>query len=202
MKLSSRQQLLNEADHELKQIIESIRGNIILNEDVEHSELDRKLQRLYILAKKANQMKKTNEANKTQQSKSSDSWRNKPVTSKYALRNLPPTNEPEELKKRERLRKWEEVNQKLIDSWLDYTVRGDTTGVFSDIVVKVTGLFQADEVYDAESLKPIPSKRYPGKTMKLDEWSQLWEEKKREKRSRTGNFIKDLLDGLAWSMMP
>lgn len=147
---------------------------------------------------------------RTSKSKSSDKtellpgqeWRNKPVKSKYALKNLPPTTDPQELKRREKMKKWEEVNQKLVDSWLDYIVASDTSDVFSNIVVKKTPGFQEDEVYDDVTLKPIPSEKYPGKTMKFGEWSELWEKEQRRNRTRTGNFIRDLLEGLAHSMMP
>jgi len=200
MKLTSRKKLLEEADIELKKISESVSRRTSLTEDSDYYELDARVRSLLQLAKKIERMNKTNESSKSK--KKNDSWRNKPVTSKWALKNLPPTNDPIKLKERERMKKWEELNERLIDSWWDYMTAGPVTGEFENIVVKdIKGDLQG-EVYDAETLEPIPSVKYPGKTMRLTEWSQLYEQKKKSARKGIKGFILDLLEELSFSMMP
>jgi hypothetical protein len=100
------------------------------------------------------------------------------------------------------MKKWEELNERLIDSWWDYMTAGPVTGAFENIVVKdIKGDLQG-EVYDAETLEPIPSIKYPGKTMRLTEWSQLYEQKKKSSRKGIKGFFLNLLEELSWSMSP
>lgn len=200
MKLTSRKKLLEEADIELKKISESVSRRTSLTEDSDYYELDVKVRSLLQLAKKIERMDKTNESSKSK--KKNDSWRNRPVTSKWALKNLPPTNDPIKLKERERMKKWEELNERLIDSWWDYIESSTITGAFENIVIKNIKGDSQGEVYDAETLKPIPSVKYPGKTMRFTEWSRSYEQKKKSARKGIKGFILDLLEELSFSMMP
>ena len=196
MKLTSRKKLLEEADIELKKISESVSRRASLTEDsnIEYK-LDKKLRQLYKIAKEIEQVSETNDSDK-------GSWRTKPVRSKWALKNLPSTNDPTELQKREKIAYWEELNEKLVDSWSDYftsTIPDDP-----DIVTKEVsgGFFDDPELYNLKTLEPIPSIKYPGKTMKLSEYQKRNQQKKKESRKGIGGFLLDLLDELSWSMIP
>jgi hypothetical protein len=125
-----------------------------------------------------------------------DDWKNEPVYSKYALKNLPPTNDPRELEKRKRMMQWERVNKKLIDSWDDYvTVRmWNQDYIINDSTTPAT-------VYRKDGT-PIMSKSRPGKVMTLGEYQRL--EQLETKKSRTGftGLIEDLLDRMWFWMSP
>jgi hypothetical protein len=196
MKLTSRKKLLEEADIELKKISESVSRRTSLTEDsnIEYK-LDKKLRQLYKIAKEIEQVSETNDSDK-------GSWRTKPVRSKWALKNLPTTNDPTELQKREKIAYWEELNEKLVDSWADYLTA--TTPDDPNIVTKELsrGFFGDPELYNLKTLEPIPSIKYPGKTMKLSEYVQRIEKKKKENRKGIGGFLLNLLDELSWSMIP
>ena len=118
-------------------------------------------------------------------------WRKR---SKWAIKNLPPTNDPTELKIRENMRKWQMLNDKIIDSWLDFiNSRGEHYG--EGIVTKKISSFQI-EVYDEETLQPIPSKKYPGKIMMYDEWVDIVDRKKQEARGTIGGLLYKVLEEL------
>lgn len=218
MRLSNRKQLLREAEIELQKIVDSIRPNRNLNEDFESlrtlKDIESKISKLKIKAKEFertinqenNQSMVVSEKKKKQKFKSSEdgipkkptktySWRDQPVYSRYALSNLPPTDKPKELAKRERMRIWQEVNKKLIDSWNDYSLaRMDLDYIVDRSTIPPT-------VYTKEG-RPIKSKKRPGKIATKEEYYEMVQDEIRASRKGFLGLIKNILDELWFTLSP
>lgn len=219
MKLSSRKELLNAADIELFNIRETIRLKSTLIEDFETDrqirDFETRIQKLKIRAKEyekemnfetndpeevMNEFKKKKSkkrhANPIGGKPEDESWKDKPVTSKYALANLPPTDDPEELEKRRRMEVWQKVNKELIDGWSNYIfARSWSEDYWFSHRTKPPTVYHKNG-------KPIMSNIYKNQIMTVDEWMVNQERKERKARGELGNFITDLLKDLAFWMSP
>ena len=189
MKLSTRNELLKEAEEILSEL-----NNRIHEDKFDPSQLELKLKRLYQKAKDFKRMNEKEESDSIEIKDPIDRtpWRKR---SKWAIKNLPPTNDPTELKIRENMRKWQMLNDKIIDSWLDYaSARGGESDDI-DIVVKKVSVF-TDHVYDARTLKPVPSIKNPNKVMEYGEWRDIVDRRKQEARGTIGGLLYKVLEEL------